>query len=332
MSSRERTDVRLTWKMWFTAPATAWQAYWFRPVPLMRLALVRIIFVACHLLFFFPSLQRQRMLVENNDAFIEPQVIVQVVTAIVPEHLFRTLETVTTLWALTFAAGLFALVGLFTRTMLFAMAAGSALLVAHNFSYGTHHHPQALFTIVLFLLALAPCGAVLSVDAWWKARRTNDEAAGTLDEQRQRLSTLAFWPLLSAQWLLAMAYFSAGVCKLYIGGLTWFNGTTMQAYLLEDAIRWNRPLGLWAAQQWELALAMSFFAVGFELAFPLVLLFRRLVPWFVIAGLSMHMGIFVLQAAPFWQFMLLYLVFVPVERVWDWARQPRGVMPTPTTG
>ncbi|MFA9477660.1 HTTM domain-containing protein [Phycisphaerales bacterium AB-hyl4] len=322
----------LTWKLWLTQPLAEWREWWFQPVPLMRLALVRIVFVACHLIFFFPSLARQQRLVSHNESFIDPQVLIAMIVAIVPESMFRTVEMITFIWIITLLAGVAALVGLFTRASLFVLAAGTATLVAHGFSYGVQHHPEALFTIALFVMAFSPCGAVLSVDAWRAARRRADGVPADLGaQQRRQMSSNALWPLLCIQCLLALAYLNAGVCKIYMGGLQWFDGYTMQMHLLQDAIRWDRPMGLWVAQQWWLALVISFFAVGFEVAFPLVLFWRRLVPWFLVMGLGMHIGIFALQAAPFWQFMVLYMAFLPVERVWDWARRGRGVMIQPTT-
>lgn len=305
----------------------AWRAYWFRPTPLLRLALVRIILVACQVFWFFPSLALQRTLVTGNDAFDEPQAIIRALGAILPEELFRASTlTIDAVWAVTFLAGLFALVGLFTRSAMFVLAMGSTVMVAHAFSYGTRHHPEALFMIVLFLLAFSPCGQALSVDAWRRARRSG-QAAPSLATQRAWVSSFAFWPLMMTQWLMAIAYFNAGLCKLHIGGAMWFNGYTMQSYLLDDSVRFDRPLGLWMAQQHELAVLISYGAVGFEVLFPLVLVFRRLLPLFMVAGLSMHLGIFILQAAPFWQFMVLYLAFVPLERAWDRLRRERIATP-----
>lgn len=324
---------KLIWRDWLHRPTWAWQAYWFRPTPLLRLALLRIIFVSMQLLFFLPSLAFQQMLIERNDTFVDPQVIISLLANLVSEPAFRSMGMMTAIWSVTLIAGLLALVGLFTRSAMFLFALGNAIMVAHGFSYGTQHHPEALFTIALFLLAFAPAGEVLSVDAWRKAKPSPHTSTPISQPSlRSQSSPFAFWPLLTIQWLIALVYLNAGFCKIYMSDMTWFTPTAMQAWLLEDAVRWNRPLGLWVAQQPTLALLMALFAVVFETTFFVALLYRRLVPLYVIAGLSMHLGIFILQAAPFWQFMLLYLAFVPLERIWNWLARLAHREPLPAPG
>ncbi|MEL7087701.1 MAG: hypothetical protein AAGL98_04555, partial [Planctomycetota bacterium] len=88
-------------------------------------------------------------------------------------------------------------------------------------------------------------------------------------------------------------------------------------HLLNDAVRFDLPRGLWLARSREWCIALGLGAVVFELCFWMVLVprFRRVVPWFIAAGLMMHLGIYVLQKASFFSWMLLYLTWVPWERL-----------------
>jgi len=205
-------------------------------------------------------------------------------------------------------------VGLLTRPALALFAAGSGLQVAMLYSYGEHHHPEALFILSLGVVACAPCHRAFSIDAWIAQRRGDDPSQwGPAARDR-----LYHWPLLTVQALLAIAYFDSFGCKLLTGGLHWMNGYTLQHYLLEDGIRWDRPLGVWLAHYRWLGVLMAAGALAFEGGFWLVLvprLRRYVIPLFVAAGLGMHTTIYFAQNAPFFTFMLLYLVFVPVERL-----------------
>src|SRR5690606_4876052 len=137
-------------------------------------------------------------------------------------------------------------------------------------------HPEAIYCIFLMLLAFSPAGRCLSLDAWLFGRRSNRHAPPLHEGGGIRaVDTTAQWPLTAATWLMARGYLCAGLAKLKVGGLEWFNGDTLQWYLLQDGKRWGSDLGLWLATQKELCIAISIGAVAFEVGFPIVLYFRR---------------------------------------------------------
>ena len=290
-----------------------WAGYWFPTMPPTRLAVMRIVVCALQVLWFTKDRESVMFLIQNNETFFKPQVIIAAISAVVGEDTFRTTEVFNVIWWGAAVFGVLGCIGLFSRPSVFLCALCNWLLVAHRYSYGEKHHPEALFMIFMMAMAFAPCGRALSVDAWLK-RRANGGTAPQGWGLGARLETV-MWPLLTVQWLLAMAYLCAGLAKLYIGGIAWMDGQTLQGYLLQDAVRWDRPLGYWVAQFRWLCMLMSISAVMFEVSFPLVLVFRRWWPLFILAGASMHIGIFILQAAPFWQFLVLYLVWVPWEKL-----------------
>ncbi len=273
-----------------------WNAYWFPATPTLDLAVCRIVAVAAQLLWFFPDLNEHTNLLRMNPDFIEPQLIVRVISALIPRELFFTPGSLTTLYWVTVALGVSALVGLLTRTSLLGFALGTWIFVAHLFSYGDRHHTEALFCIFLLLLAFAPSGDRLSADALIRRRR-GQFAQGT--------SELALWPLKVMHVLLALTYFSTGLSKMVYSGLRWVNGYTLQGHAFGDALQRGHPLGIWLAQQHTLAIVLSVFTVALELFFFVSLLVPRLAPWFFLAALGFQVGLYVTAGYDFFQHMVL---------------------------
>ena len=278
-----------------------WNAYWFPPTPTLHLAVCRIVAVAAQLFWFFPDLDEHKNLLVKNPEFIEPQLIVRAISAMVPREVFFTPDAFTFLYWVTFVAGIAALVGFFTRTSLFVLAAGTWTFVAHLFSYGDRHHTEALFGIFLMLLAFAPSGESLSVDALIRRRRrpANDvsDAPGT--------SEMAIWPLKVIHVLFALSYFSAGISKLLHSGVRWLNGYTLQGHTFGDALERGHPLGIWLAQQHSLAVALSVFTILLEVFFFVSLFLPRWAPLFFLGALAFQVGLFATAGYDFFQHMVL---------------------------
>jgi len=194
-----------------------WNAFWFPTTSTLPLAICRIVAVACQLLWFMPPLQEQLNLLERNRDFIDPQLLIQALTAVIPREVIFTPSAFPVFYRAIVVVGVVALLGFFTRTSLFLFALGNWILVAHRYSYSDLHHPEAVFSIFLMALAFAPSGDRLSIDALIRRLR------GRATEVPARVDT-AMWPLKLGQVLLAMAYFSTGASKVLSGGLSWMNG------------------------------------------------------------------------------------------------------------
>jgi uncharacterized membrane protein YphA (DoxX/SURF4 family) len=278
-----------------------WDRYWFTPAPTVNLAMARILAVASQLFWVFPSLDEQLSRLQANSRFIHPQMLIRGVAAIFPRDTWFTPGTITTLYWLTVAAGVLALIGLFTRPAMLVLSLGVWFLVAHRFSYGDVHHSEAMFAFFLMSLALSPCGEELSADAWRRRR------AGRLPEE---VSPFARWPFALGHVLLAMVYFSTGITKLIFGGLQWMNGYTLQARTLMDALGRDVPLGIWFAQQHTLAILLSIGTVIFELTFCLSLFLPRWKTWFFAAALGFHVGLHLVAGHGFFGHMAVILILL----------------------
>ena len=285
--------------------------HWFAPAPLRDLAFFRITVVAAQLLVFLPSLDNIRRLGRADERLWYPLPALKVLLwpfgwGARPDPML--LEGVL---YLTVLAGILALIGLYTRPSLLAFAAGNALLIAHGYSYGEYHHPDAAMVLALAILSVSACGRAWSIDS---LRSRIASAAYSMrfvpSGEAPPASEEARWPLRLVQWLLVLVYLSAGMSKLAIGGWDWINGYTLAFYMAEDGLRWGLDLGLMLAGHPHLLSVLSVFALAFELSFALAIVFPRLTWPYVLAGIGLHVGIDVLQHARFFQYIVLYGAFI----------------------
>ena len=112
-------------------------------------------------------------------------------------------------------------------------------IVAYNlFLSTTHfHNNRAYLVIVLGLLALAPCGRELSVDAWLRRRR-----------RRPALEASApAWPLWLLRFECAAVYGASGLSKLL--DPDWFGGTVTW----QRVVRARDQLDAWPIPDWAVS-------------------------------------------------------------------------------
>lgn len=306
----------------YHGPTSAVGRFFFRRGSTAAPAVMRVLAVGLYLFWLGDSLEYNLHHLEAP-GFDQPQYITQFILLFIDEATLRSPQVITWLWGATQAVGGLALIGLFTRVSLLAYTIGQLVLIAHAYSYGEFHHPEALYILFLFMLAFAPSGDCLSVDAMIEAgrgRRARPWYQGSI-------SRLALWPLLTIQVLLCIAYVDAGVSKLILGGVHWFNGYTLQNYLLEDGLRRGLPLGVWLSKYRLPCILISVGAVAFEMSFWLVMVPR--LRWLrlpiLLGGAAMHTGIYFLQGAPFFTFTVIYLTWVP------WGKLPRINPPAEAT-
>jgi hypothetical protein len=297
-----------------------WQQYWFRPAPLLDLAVVRIAAVALQLILLATSASPEVLrtyAVLPLDLF-QPLEMYRILTWPLGSPYFPSFEVLQGVWYVAMLCGLLALVGLATNFSLALFAAANVFLQAFLYSFGDLHHREAVMMIALSALALSPAGGALSIDSLWRRRRAQGGQEAALADRQSRF---ARWPLLLVQWIFVLMYLSAVISKTINGGGEWDNGFTLQYYLIQDGIRWDRPLALWLAQHHSLILLLQWFVLLFQGSFVLAVLFPRLRWVYVPVGLGLHIGIYLTLAAPFFQWIVLYAVFIPWSRLLPMLRE-----------
>jgi vitamin K-dependent gamma-carboxylase len=197
-----------------------------RAVSMRALALLRVLagpVVLLHLQPFLLDAWDGRI---YRDAFYEPYV------AWYPE--LPDAVYVGLLWLAVVAAVAMSL-GLLTRLA----TATTFLIVTYNlFLSTTHfHNNRAYLVIVLGVLAVAPCGRELSLDAWIRRRRGRPPLA---------LSAPA-WPLWLLRFECAVIYGASGLSKLL--DPDWFGGTVPWQRVVED----RDQLEAWPLPDWAVS-------------------------------------------------------------------------------
>jgi hypothetical protein len=211
----------------------------------------------------------------------------------------RTVRLAVVAWAV--AAGCL-LVGLASR--LSAAAAWALALSVDNLEPAFTNAGDTVRVVALFYLMLSPCGAVWSVDAWWRRR------PGPV--------LVHPWPLRLLFVQMALIYFCNGVHKAV--GYHWPRGQSLY-YVLGD---WT--LTRWSYAQvpvpYFLTRLLSWLVLGWEVSFPVLVLWRRSRVVALAFGAAFHVGILAsLELGGFAPYMLcLYLPLLPWER---WASGDR---------
>lgn len=281
-----------------------WDALWFKPASSLDLAILRIAAVACQLLWVHIGQQEHlEKLSKLPDEIYEPLFTLRLLTAPFGAEYRPSFEDLSTVWLITLIAGLLSLVGFLTNVNLIVFAIGSIFLQAYVYAFGEIHHPEAVMMVALLALALSPAGQALSIDSLFRRFFGSKATTGVLNEQ----SPYAGWPIRLIQWFFVLMYLSAFLHKMYTSGLEWMNGITLQYYLVLG----GTPLGLWLSEYHTLVKMMQWMVVWFQLTFALAVIFPILRWIYIPLGLSMHFGILFTLAAPFIQWIVLYVVFIP---------------------
>ncbi|MEX1258357.1 MAG: DCC1-like thiol-disulfide oxidoreductase family protein [Gemmatimonadota bacterium] len=287
--------------------------YWFGPGSLGHVALFRIFVAGGHLFLFYPNLQRlaERFTAPNSEFMPIPAL--KVLLLPLGEWGLRPDATlIQAVWVFGILAGIGAVLGKYTRLSLISFATVQSLLTAYDYSFGVGHHPDALSIIMLWALAFSPCGERWSLDdLQWRLRSAGAVGRFAPLGPRDDASAFARWPLLLAQWLLALAYLSAAASKMYFGGLEWFRSSTLAYYLVQDGIWFDQPLGIFLAGYPALLSVAAVVTVLFEGTFFVAVLAPRTAWIYILTGVGLHVGILLTMAAPFLQWLVLYTAFLP---------------------
>ena len=154
-----------------------------------------------------------------------------------------------------------------------------------------------VMVVLTFCLLWTDSGAVLS----WDARRKRRSGPHPLMMQPA-------WPLQLMRFQIALIYGSSGLHKLSFP--IWRDGS---------AVHWAINLNEFHRLPWVIpetaALAVAFLTwstLAFELAFPLLVVFKRTRPLVLIAGVGLHLGLWAtMELGPFSQVMVAsYIAFL----------------------
>ena len=159
------------------------------------------------------------------------------------------------------------------RTMFAIVWLGFLFLAALRGSRGKIFHIELLLVWATLPLVFAPG------DARWSDRTP-----------RRRYG----WPILGAIGVMSTIYCLTGIWKLRNSGLDWVFSDNMKWSLAWGRVRGERPplgdLGVWLADHHPLPRVFAACILLFEITFPLVLIFRRIRPLYIVGAWCFHLG------------------------------------------
>jgi hypothetical protein len=296
---------------------SVWRNYWFAPSYYLDLAIVRIVAVATALVMLLYLRQWHVAYASLSDDHWQPLIILNVFHAPFGWGFRPPLEIVEVAYFTAVIAGALSLLGILTNLSLVIFTVASVYVQAFIYSFGEVHHREAVMMIALGALAISPSGRMLSIDSMIARRR----GASLLEDK----SEFAGWPIKLIGWFFVLMYLSAVRSKLSHAGLDWANGFTLQYALARDGLRWGNPLGLWLSQFHLPVMALQFVVLAFQSTFAVAMIFPKSRWFYVPVGLMFHIGIYLTLKAPFYQWIALYVVFVPWTAALKWllARSAR---------
>ncbi len=159
-----------------------------------------------------------------------------------------------------------------------------------------------LIRLLAFYLMLAPAGVALSLD-------------------RRRLAPERFWEFpRRAPWALRLMQVQLSI--LYLAGLwiklqgtTWNDGTAVSyAMRISDLTRF--PLPGFLIHSALLSNLMTYGTLAIEFSVPILIWNRRLRPWVMLAGVSLHLGIEYSIRVGFFSLAMLTLYLSFLDPAW----------------
>ena len=288
-----------------SAVARAWRKLWFEPVPLPRLAALRLILVGYVLFDLVVDPIGNRPLGRVGEPFWNPDELV-----ITRElHLPRTPDELwLPLWGTLLVLALLAFAGLFTRLALWLLAFGYAWWVLMFMAHATVGHGRLPLVISLFALAIAPSGRALSLDAVI-ARARGARAGEPLPAPEAERDALAGWAVRFIGIALVLIYLSAALAKVRTAGLDWAFDGALDAALVEQ----GTTLGRFLAESPHLVHLLALSAFVWEATAWAVLLGGRIRDAWVLFGVCFHIGSLGLLEVNFLDYVVVYAAFYRLE-------------------
>ncbi|HZT94246.1 MAG TPA: HTTM domain-containing protein [Gaiellaceae bacterium] len=279
--------------------ADGWNRFWFGPVSTAPLAVFRIVF---GVIVFFWTLS---LLPELTPLFTKGGVFPH--QAHLPTGgwgLFGTFPSKTVVlivWAVLLVASIALTLGVFAQ--LAALLVFIAVVSFEQRNPWVFNSGDGLIRIIAFYLIFVPSSASLSLTRFLRHRG-----------EFWSFPTRAAWPMRLLQIQFSAVYLFAVWDKAR--GTMWNNGTAVSVALrITDLQRF--PVPGFISHSLLLSNLLSFGTLVIELSLAVLIWNRRLRPFVLLAGLSLHLGIEYAIRVGFFGFSILsmYLLWVPSERV-----------------
>ena len=250
------------------ALAAAWNAFWFAPAAPWPLGLCRAgFFTSFYILFLVRTDLRWYALFPPE--FYQPRSSFAWLSLPLPS--WDVMGWLVTAFEISV---ILAALGLMTRLATLTAFVLGLYVLGLQFNYGYLHWAHAIVPIVMGVLALAPCGDALSLDALIR-RAATGKTANTGGQYR--------WPIQLVRLVFVSVFLAAGLAKLRQAGLEWVLSDTLRNYFLENqyvfrsegAAAWSHLLADWLVVHPGLCRVLAGVVIAVELSAPAALFSRH---------------------------------------------------------
>ena len=303
--------------MTFRGVVRAWDAFLFRPISPVPIALYRILFgmlVLVNLGFLFPD----RHVFYGDEGIFPLADATRYAPAMTRFNVLAWLPNRPVVVEAFFAAALIAAVcltiGLLTR--LSAAVVWVCLLSLHYRTPIILNSGDAFLRLAAFYLILSAAGSALSVDRWLRVRRGAEPAGPP--------APVAPWAQRLIQLQLALVYLATVYWKLH--GHTWVHGTAVYyASRINEYARF--PVPYLFDHLWTVKL-LTWGTLGIELAMAVLVWFRDLRYPVLLIGLALHLGLEYSMNIQLFQWLMIsaYVLFIDPQdfgRARQWLTRRR---------
>jgi hypothetical protein len=273
---------------------TAIERWFFAPLPMARVAVLRVIaylFLILDVLYLRPWGVGHG---ELDPEWYAPLWIGRTLPLPTPTPLL-----VDVLIGVLVVGSLLGLTGRLPRLVGYTVAVAYLQWMIVSMSYGKVDHDRFGFMLLLFVLP----------------------TVGRASLRDRSLSEAAGWALRMVQIGAVATYFLAGLAKLRYGGLDWFNGATVARSVVRRGTELALPL---LDYPWTLRSA-QWFIMTLELTSPVLLFIKARWQYVIVAGLfGFHVATFMGITIIFFPHLVALLAFLPLERLIPsrFVRQP----------
>ena len=287
-----------------SALAAAWNTFWFAPAAPWPLGLCRAGFFASFYILFL-SRTDLRWYALFPPGFHQPRSFFAWLSLPLPS--WDVMGWLVTAFEISV---ILSALGLLTRLATLTAFVLGLYVLGLQFNYGYLHWAHAIVPIVMGILALAPCGDALSLEALIR-RAVTGKAAEAGGQYR--------WPIQLVRLVFVTVFLAAGLAKLRQAGLEWVLSDTLRNYFLENqyvfrsegAAAWGHLLADWLIVRPRLCRGLAGVVIAVELSAPAALFSRHARRWLIPALFVFQVGnaLFLYQDFLF-AYLGLYLFWV----------------------
>jgi hypothetical protein len=292
-----------------SAIAERWEEFWFKPVPVATIAVLRIAhgFVV---LLWASAIAPDAMTFFSRDGVLPAQSQSGFRWGLL--QVFPQKSAVLALLILLFVSGVCLMIGY--RSKLAALLVFVCLISFSRRDPWVFNAGDSLFRHMALFLAASPCGSALSVDSWRRNRR-------------------GFWTFpLRAPWAQRMIQVQVSMLYLFTvwakaRGPRWIGGTAVSESLrVGDLTRLD--LGYRATESLLVANLLTYGTLVVELALAILIWNRKLRPIVIGLGIALHLFIEVTFGLGFFSMVIImsYISFVPEETMAAFIERLRARM------